>query len=58
MVKGALGRHSAVDVRMQRERARTVRSLKQSGENIDAIAVVAGGPAAVEREGGGEGGGR
>ena len=47
MIKGGFGRLSAVDVRVRRERARTVRSLKVVVENVDAVAVVegrAGGP--------------
>ena len=58
MAKGALGRHSAVDMHMRRERARTVCSLEGVVENVDAVEVVAGeGRRADEREGGGEGGG-
>ena len=47
VIKGALGRHSALDMRMQREHARTVRSLEVVVENVDNVVVVvgrAGGP--------------
>ena len=45
MIKGAFERHSAVGVRMQRERARTVRSLERKSKTLTPSRWSRGGPA-------------